>query len=429
MNRIFAKENRSALLLITVAALGYFVDIYDLILFNVVKKESLISLGYTSETDLKNYGLQLFNWQMGGMLVGGILWGILGDKKGRLKVLFGSILLYSAANVANAFVDNITSYAIIRFIAGVGLAGELGAGITLVAEVMSKETRGYGTMIIVTFGALGAVLAAIVGGESAGISNVIESITDIHLENWQVAYVIGGVLGLLLLALRIGTFESDMYKKVHHEEVSRGDFLSLFKNKTIFLKYLKCILIGLPVWYAIGILIALAENFGGSLLNVDGKVINGQAVMYAYLGLSVGDLISGMLSQLFKSRRKVVILYLFFSAVVMWMYFGTTAGRSADWFYFVCFLVGAGTGFWALFVTIAAEQFGTNIRSTVTTTVPNFVRGAVIPITASFKALEGSIGTLNAAVFVGIVCLLLSFWAIWGVDETFSKELNYTETM
>ena len=429
MNRIFAKENRSALLLITVAALGYFVDIYDLILFNVVKKESLISLGYTSETDLKNYGLQLFNWQMGGMLVGGILWGILGDKKGRLKVLFGSILLYSAANVANAFVDNITSYAIIRFIAGVGLAGELGAGITLVAEVMSKETRGYGTMIIVTFGALGAVLAAIVGGESAGISNVIESITTIHLENWQVAYVIGGVLGLLLLALRIGTFESDMYKKVHHEEVSRGDFLSLFKDKTIFLKYLKCILIGLPVWYAIGILIALAENFGGSLLNVDGKVINGQAVMYAYLGLSVGDLISGLLSQLFKSRRKVVMLYLGFSAIVMWMYFGTTAGRSADWFYFVCFLVGAGTGFWALFVTIAAEQFGTNIRSTVTTTVPNFVRGAVIPITASFKALEGSIGTLNAAVFVGIVCLLLSFWAIWGVDETFSKELNYTETM
>lgn len=429
MNRIFAKENRSALLLITVAALGYFVDIYDLILFNVVKKESLISLGYTSETDLKNYGLQLFNWQMGGMLVGGILWGILGDKKGRLKVLFGSILMYSAANVANAFVDNITSYAIIRFIAGVGLAGELGAGITLVAEVMSKETRGYGTMIIVTFGALGAVLAAIVGGESAGISNIIESATSIHLENWQVAYVVGGVLGLLLLALRIGTLESDMYKKVHQEEVSRGDFLSLFSNKTIFLKYLKCILIGLPVWYAIGILIALAENFGGSLLSVNGKVINGQAVMYAYLGLSVGDLISGMLSQLFKSRRKVVMLYLGFSAIVMWMYFGTTAGRSADWFYFVCFLVGAGTGFWALFVTIAAEQFGTNIRSTVTTTVPNFVRGAVIPITASFKALEGSIGTLNAAVFVGVICLLLSFWAIWGVDETFSKELNYTETM
>ena len=429
MNRIFAKENRSALLLITVAALGYFVDIYDLILFNVVKKESLISLGYTSEADLKNYGLQLFNWQMGGMLVGGILWGILGDKKGRLKVLFGSILMYSAANVANAFVGDITSYAIIRFIAGVGLAGELGAGITLVAEVMSKETRGYGTMIIVTFGALGAVLAAIVGGESAGISNMIESATSIHLENWQVAYVVGGVLGLLLLALRIGTLESDMYKKVHQEEVSRGDFLSLFSSKTIFLKYLKCILIGLPVWYAIGILIALAENFGGSLLQVNGKVVNGQAVMYAYLGLSAGDLISGLLSQLFKSRRKVVMLYLFFSAVVMWMYFGTTAGRSADWFYFVCFLVGTGTGFWALFVTIAAEQFGTNIRSTVTTTVPNFVRGAVIPITAGFKALEAPMGTLGAAVFVGVICLLLSLWAVWGVDETFSKELNYTETM
>lgn len=430
MKSLFHPQNRQALLLVTVAALGYFVDIYDLILFNVVKRESLLSLGITQEDQLKNTGIMLFNFQMGGMLVGGLLWGILGDKKGRLKVLFGSILMYSLANVLNAFVTDIPSYALIRFVAGVGLAGELGAGITLVSEVMSKETRGYGTMIIVTFGALGAVLAGLVGGEGTWFAQIIESASGIVLQNWQVAYIIGGLLGLMLLVLRIGTLESAMYRELHHEQVKRGDFLALFKKRDTAVKYIQCILIGLPVWYAVGILIALAENFGGdALLGVTGKVSNANAVMYAYLGLSAGDLLSGILSQWMKSRRKVVMLYLAFSVVVVWMYFFTTGGRSPSWFYFVCFLVGTGTGFWALFVTIAAEQFGTNIRSTVTTTVPNFVRGAVIPISAGFKLLEGPAGTIGSALIVGAICIALAFWAILGVKESFGKDLNYVEAL
>lgn len=430
MKELFEARNRSALLLIIVAALGYFVDIYDLILFNVVKRDSLISLGISDPELLKNTGISLFNWQMGGMLVGGLLWGVLGDKKGRLKVLFGSILMYSAANVANAFVDSISAYAAVRFIAGVGLAGELGAGITLVSEIMSKENRGYGTMIIVTFGALGAVLAGLVGGESTLIAHFLESNFHWTLENWQLAYIIGGVLGLLLLALRVGTLESEMYQKLHHETVKRGDFLALLSNRKRVLKYVQCILIGLPVWYAVGILIALAEYFGAAeLLGIAGNVSNAEAVMYAYLGLSAGDLLSGILSQLMRSRRKVVMLYLAFSVAVMFLYFFGTSGGSAAWFYFVCFLVGTGTGFWALFVTIAAEQFGTNIRSTVTTTVPNFVRGAVIPISAGFKALEGPLGTVGSALCVGMICILLSLWAIMQVKETFGKDLNYTEVM
>jgi len=416
-------------LLIIVAALGYFVDIYDLILFNVVKKESLISLG-VAEAALKDTGILLFNWQMGGMLVGGILWGILGDKKGRLKVLFGSILLYSFANVLNAFVTDIPSYAAIRFIAGVGLAGELGAGITLVSEVMSKENRGYGTMIIVTFGALGAVLAAVVGGEGRMIAAAIEDVTGVLLANWQVAYIIGGALGLFLLILRFGTLESKMFKNLNHSGVKRGEFLSLFKTRTQFIKYLKCICIGLPVWYAIGILIALAESFTGSqFLGISGKVLNAQAVMYAYLGLSAGDLLSGLLSQLLKSRKKVVILYMALSAVMVWMYFFTTKGSSPEYFYFICFMVGAATGYWALFVTIAAEQFGTNIRSTVTTTVPNFVRGAVIPITAGFKFFEGPLGTLGSALLIGAICIGLALLSTLGIEETFGKDLNYTEVL
>jgi len=424
-----APIEKKTILLIVVASLGYFVDIYDLILFNVVKKESLIALGITNPAQLKSISIDLFNWQMGGMLLGGILWGILGDKKGRIKVLFGSILMYSIANIANAFVDNVEAYAIIRFIAGVGLAGELGAGITLVSEVMSKENRGYGTMIIVTFGALGAVLAALVGGEGHFIAGAIQNATGIILANWQVAYIVGGALGLVLLLMRIGTLESGMFKGLHSAGVKRGDFLSLFKNPKLFKTYLNCILIGLPVWYIIAVLVALAEDFARpSVLNVPG-IVNGQAVMYAYLGLSAGDLLSGLLSQWWRSRKKVVALYLAMSMTLVLLYLFTTSGNSSTYFYVIMFLIGVATGYWALFVSIAAEQFGTNIRSTVTTTVPNFVRGAVIPITASFKLMEAPLGTVGSALVVGVVCIGLAAFALRGLEETFAKDLDYIETL
>jgi putative MFS transporter len=421
---------RQTLVLIVVAALGYFVDIYDLILFNVVKKESLLALGIRDPAQIKNIGISLFNWQMGGMLLGGLLWGILGDKKGRLKVLFGSILLYSAANVFNAFVTDIPTYALVRFIAGIGLAGELGAGITLVSEVMSKENRGYGTMIIVTFGALGAVLAALVGGEGHAIQDVIHRVSGFTIANWQVAYIIGGILGLMLLLLRLGTLESGMFRNLHQQEVGRGQFLKLFSKKETAFRYINCILIGLPVWYAIGILIALAENFAGAgALGITGKVVNGQVVMYAYLGLSVGDLLSGLLSQVWRSRKKVVLLYLALSVTLMLVYLFFSKGKSAEYFYLICFLVGAATGYWALFVSIAAEQFGTNIRSTVTSTVPNFVRGAVIPITGSFRLLEGSLGTIGSALAVGCVCIGLAAFSMFALKDTFGKDLDYIETL
>lgn len=424
-----APIEKNVLLLIVVAALGYFVDIYDLILFNVVKKESLLALGITDPVQLKSISIDLFNWQMGGMLVGGILWGVLGDKKGRIKVLFGSILMYSIANIANAFVDNVEAYALIRFIAGVGLAGELGAGITLVSEVMSKENRGYGTMIIVTFGALGAVLAALVGGEGHFIADAIRDTTGIILANWQVAYIVGGALGLVLLVMRIGTLESSMFKGLHSAGVKRGEFLSLFKKPKLFKTYLNCILIGLPVWYIIAVLVALAEDFARpSVLNIPG-IVNGQAVMYAYLGLSAGDLLSGLLSQWWRSRKKVVALYLAMSLTLVLLYLFSTGGRSSTYFYVIIFLVGVATGYWALFVSIAAEQFGTNIRSTVTTTVPNFVRGAVIPITASFKLMETALGSIASALVVGIVCIGLAAFALRGLKETFAKDLNYIETL
>lgn len=422
-------SNKNALLLVTVAALGYFVDIYDLVLFNVVKKESLmqIMVGASAET-IKSTGIYLFNCQMIGMLIGGILWGMLGDKKGRLSVLFGSILLYSVANIVNAFVIDINTYAIVRVIAGIGLAGELGAGITLVSETMSKENRGYGTMIIVTFGALGAVVAAVVGAEGQAIGQFLESIFGSPFANWQVAYIVGGALGVLLLLLRIGTIESGMFKNVLHAKVDRGNIFILFNNRDRFLKYLKCILVGLPIWYTIGLLVNNSQEIFSVALNIQGKVLNGECVKYCYIGLSVGDLISGLMSQWLKSRRKVVFLYLFINLLLVICFLFFANGITANAFYLLCFLLGTATGYWAIFVTIAAEQFGTNIRSTVANTVPNFVRGSVPLITMLFTALLTiNITNTMAALVVGVLCIGLALWATWGIKETFGKELDYAE--
>lgn len=404
-------------LVVLVAALGYFVDIYDLQLFNVVSKTSIRGIGITDPEVVDRYDYILFLWQMSGMLVGGLLWGILGDQKGRKSVLFGSILLYSLANVANAFVVNLDQYAFIRFMAGIGLAGELGAAITLVSEIMHREHRGFGTMLIVTMGALGAVAAALISNNPFHFFG---------LEPWQVAYLIGGGLGLLLLFLRVGTYESGMFDELKkRKEVKKGNFLMLFTEKNRLKKYIACILIGLPVWYCIGILIKFSEKFAG-ITGVAGDVKVGFAIMYAYIGLSVGDLLSGILSQVFKSRKKVIMGYLW-GTVLLVSIFLFAKGLSVNSYYFLCFLLGCATGYWALFVTVASEQFGTNIRATVTTTVPNFVRGAVVPITLGFKSIELSSGSVYGAVIVGVICIGLAMVATMSVKETFSKDLDYLE--
>lgn len=426
-----SEKNKSFLtwFIIVIAACGYFVDIYDLILFNVVKKDSLeVILQGASAEELKSTGIFLFNIQMTGMLIGGLLWGILGDKRGRLSVLFGSILLYSIANIANAFVTTLPLYAFVRLLAGIGLAGELGAGVTLVSETMDKEDRGWGTMIIVSFGALGAVAAAMVGARGEVIGALLQNLFHVSFANWQVAYIMGGVLGLFLLMLRVGAIESGMYKSIQHSEVNRGDITMLFTSRERFIKYVKCILVGLPIWFIVGLIVANSEAIWAKELGVQGKVVNGSAVMYSYFGLCFGDIISGVLSQLMRSRRKVVIIYLGICFISVAYFFFFAHGVTPAGFYFLTFLLGAATGFWALFVTIAAEQFGTNIRSTVANTTPNFVRGSVPLITGLFQLLVSlAVGTILSAFIVGLICLSLSFWAIYSMPETFGKDLDYVE--
>lgn len=403
------QRNRSIFsLAVIVASLGYFVDIYDLVLFGIIRVSSLSGLGLSPD-QIREKGLLLINVQMAGMLIGGILWGVLGDKKGRLKVLFGSIVLYSVANFANGLVHGIDGYMLWRFLAGLGLAGELGAGVTLVAEILPREKRGYGTMLIPTIGVSGAVVAGFVA----------------EAFSWRSCYFIGGGLGLLLLLLRLGVLESGMFNTMKQQSVSKGNFLSLFTQGKRFVKYLKCILIGLPTWYVIGILVFFSNDFAQQM-GVTGKVNPATSVMMSYAGLVVGDFLSGIVSQIWKSRKKTVVLFLLLTAGVTAAYFCLYHATPRA-FYGICFALGVTVGYWAIFVTIAAEQFGTNLRATVTTTVTNFVRAMLIPISALYAVLQHGMSLYASGAVVGALCLAVALVAAFSIEETFHKDLNYSE--
>ena len=398
---------------VIVAALGYFVDIYDLLLFSIVRKSSLSSMGVPDD-QLLIQGEFLLQVQMTGLLVGGLIWGIMGDKRGRLSVLFGSILLYSIANIANGFAVTVDQYAVLRFIAGIGLAGELGAGITLVSEVLPTRLRGYGTTLVASVGLMGAVMA-----------NFVAKTFD-----WQIAYFIGGGLGLLLLIARVSVFESGVFLKLKEQAIQRGNFLQLFSSSVRFKRFMGCIFIGLPIWFTIGILITFSPEFAKAL-HISGTVAAGDAVMYSYIGLAVGDLSSGLISQAVRSRKKVVLFYIVLTLAVILLYL-FTPGRSVPYFYFTCFLLGVGIGYWALFVTIAAEQFGTNLRSTVATTVPNFIRGTVVPLTIAFRFLRELLGgddssVIYGALIIGIFTIIVALVALQAIQETFGRDMNFLE--
>jgi len=393
---------------VIVAALGYFVDIYDLLLFSIIRKPSLASLGLSPDLVVTK-GELILGIQMAGLMIGGIIWGIMGDKKGRLSVLFGSIILYSLANILNGFVQNVNQYATIRFIAGLGLAGELGAGITLVSELLSKEKRGIGTSLVAGIGLTGAVVAYFVSREF----------------DWRVCYYIGGGLGIFLLALRVSVFESGMFHQIKQLPVSRGNFLMFFTNRKRLKKYLLSILIGLPTWYIIGVLVSFSDKFAEEF-GITEKVSPGKAVMYAYAAIAIGDVLIGLVSQWLKSRKKALFIFYAITSIFILLFFLQKNGSAAQ-MYIICGGLGFGTGFWAIFVTMGAEQFGTNLRATAATTIPNMVRGALPLILLMFNGIRSTTGYVTGGWITGLVVMLISIVAIIMIDETFGKDLNYVE--
>lgn len=403
------KDLKSILnLTVFVAALGYFVDMFDITLYGVVRMASLNDMGLTDPKEILQAGIHIYNMQAIGMMIGGIIWGIIADKKGRLSVMFASILLYSLGNIANAFVWDIHSYAVCRLITGIGLAGELGAAITLVSESLPKEIRGLGTTIVATLGLLGAVAAALFGQHFA----------------WKTAYLIGGGMGILLLFTRFRMFESGLFAKAHDKHISRGNIFMLFTRKR-FGKYLLCIFLGIPIYFITGILFTFSPELTSSL-NLSAPITAGNALLFGTIGLALGDMTSGLLSQILSSRKKSIAinLTLAFAGMLIYLF---SFGASPTLIYFLCFFIGVTAGYWAVLVTMAAEQFGTNLRGTVASTVPNFVRGSAALIAGSFGWLKNSMSILHAAMTLGLICFTLAFFAVWRLDESFAKDLDYYE--
>ncbi len=403
---------------VIVAALGYFVDIYDLQLFGIVRVQSLESLGLSTKEEISSVGTTIINFQMIGLLLGGILWGILGDKKGRLSVLFGSIITYSLANIACGmiphieFMDKIEAYKWLRFIAGIGLAGELGAGITLVSEILPKQLRAIGTSLVAGVGLLGAVVATFTVRLSG---------------DWTVAYFIGGGLGVALLLLRVGVIESGIFKDVvGKKHVQRGNFFAFFMNWERFVTYMKCIGIGIPLWFCIGILVYLSNEFGEAL-GITEKIDPGLSIMWAYIGISIGDFGSGFFSHALHSRKKAIAFMMSFALICVLVLLFSGIVKNANMFYGLCCCLGFGTGYWAMFVTVAAEQFGTNLRATAATTIPNMVRGSVVLMTISYKFFKPTQGIIMAGAIVGLICFAIGFYSTLTIKETHNKDLDFLE--
>ncbi len=400
-------------LAVIVAALGYFVDIYDLLLFTIVKKTSMLAVGATDATMLAD-STKVINWQMVGLLLGGIVWGILGDKKGRLSVLFGSIILYSVANFATGFIHTVNQYAICRFVAGVGLAGELGAGITLVSELLPQKKRGIGTSMVAGIGLFGAVAAYF---------------TYRFTGDWRLCYKIGGLLGIVLLFLRIKVAESGMFTQVKEQKnIVKGNFLMFFTNGQRFKKYVLAILIGLPTWYVIGILVNQSDRFAKAMFG-SSTIDSGRSIMFAYAAIAIGDIAVGFVCQFFKSRKKGLLLFYVLTMICLLLFF-SGYNNSDSSMYLYCTLLGFSTGFWAIFVTMGAEQFGTNLRATAATTIPNMVRGALPLINMMFLDLfqkNWGWAIIKSGIVTGVIVMTVTLVAFYFTEETYHKDLNYTE--
>ena len=395
---------------VIVAALGYFVDIYDLLLFSITRIESLRSFGLSPE-QITIEGESILIWQMAGLMIGGIVWGMMGDKKGRLSVLFGSIILYSLANIANGFVQNTEQFRFIRFIAGLGLAGELGAGITLVSELVVKEKRGIATSLVAGLGLTGAVAAFIIK------------------ENfeWRTCYFIGGGMGLLLLVLRLSVFESGMFHEVRQMDVKRGNIWMLFNNRDRLKRYILSILIGLPTWFVIGVLVSFSSEFG-KWMNIKEKIDPGRAIMYAYTAIAIGDIFIGFVSQWLRSRKKALYLFYVITGIFILLFFTILWNGTAERMYWICAGLGFGTGFWAIFITMGAEQFGTNLRATAATTIPNMVRGMLaVFILPLFQMLRSVTDYYTGGWLAAVIIMLITVVAALFLEETFNKDLNFVE--
>ena len=408
MSQEETKISKTVVLAVVASSLGFFVDLYDIIIVSVVRQASLLSMG-VPESELLSKGIWLLNLQMVGMLTGGFLWGILGDKKGRITVLFGSILLYSLATFACAYAQTYELYLLLRFIAGVGLAGELGAAITLTTEILPQKYRGIGPAVIASFGMLGAIFGSLIGGNFS----------------WEFTYQLGGIMGFVLLFLRLGLLESGFYNRLKDMTAEKGNVLLLFRNKKLFKKYISVILMGFPGWFVNGVVMTFTPEIAKAMgMTTIPKV--SIVFMVFFIGFTFGDFSCGMVSQWLKSRKKAIKIYLGSFAVLLALYF--MIGKTSEmWYYGLFLLLGISAGYTIVLLTLAAEQTGTNLRSTATTSALNLLRASVIPQTIAFTYFNSVFGAYHAAIIVGVLSISIAAWAYTNLEETFHNNLDFVE--
>lgn len=392
---------------VVTAALGTLVDILDLTLFQSVRVASLKDLGVSPDA-LFRTGIMLLNIQLAGLLIGGLLWGVIADRRGRRSVLFASILMYSLTTLACAWVSSVPMYAALRFIGGIGLAGEMGAGVTLIVEVMGRENRGYGTTICAAAGVSGAI-----GG----------GMLATHLP-WRTAYIIGGLLGLGLFLLRATTSESSMFARSRAESRGRGG-LAIFRQWKTAKRFLLSLAIGLPIFFVLLIIAPFAPEIGAAL--APGHAVTAAVGTGAVaVGLTLGDVFSGLLSQKLRSRKRPIAINLGLLSVLLLIFFFVPIPGDKP-FSLLIVALGVAAGYFVLFLTNAAEQFGTNLRGTAAISAPNIMRAMVIPMTILMKGLSPSVGLRGALVIISGVSIAIALLALRALPETFGRDLDFDE--
>jgi MFS transporter, putative metabolite:H+ symporter len=396
------------LLMLAVAALGYFVDVYDLLIFGAERVESLQAVGVPKE-DMKDVGILILNFQMAGLILGGFLFGILADKLGRLKVLFASILLYSVANIANAFVTTVPAFAGARFFAGIGLAGELGVALSWISESLERRQRTIATMIVSAIGLFGGIAAALVGSVC----------------HWKTSYIIGGVMGLILLVLRISVKESKIFIKNQFKDIKRGDLIELFGSRKQLYKYLLCVFAGAPAVVFINLYITLTPEFALAF-GITEPVSVSTAIMVYLMVFAVSDILCGFLSKLMQKRKGPLLIYACMQ-IFATAYFLLAPPDTAMGYYYRCAFLGFSIGYWGILITNSVEQFGTNIRATVATSTPNLIRGLTIPASLIFTNLIPAYGLVRSGAIVGFSLIVISIISILLLKDKFENNLNFTE--
>jgi MFS transporter, putative metabolite:H+ symporter len=381
---------------------GYFIDIFDLVLFSTLRISSFEELKITDPT---YWTVVFFNLQMTGILVGGIFWGKMADIKGRSWSFMGTILVFSIANIINGLTSSLTVYGICRFIAGFGLAGEMGSGIALICEKVPDEKRSLYLGFVSSLGCIGAVLSGWLG----------------DIVYWRYLFIGSGFAGILLTLLRKNLLEPDLFRKTATLNIPRGQWKTLFQSPPDLIRFILLIFLGIPMWYIIGILWSFSTEMTSTIgLNI---FTSGQAILWGYVGVWMGDMLMPFVSQFLKSRIFTIQICLIMMLLGV-IYLFQFQPHSLLSFQLTHIFLGFTIGYWAVYATLCGESFGTNIRALTSTSLPSLIRFSSIPMMIIYQYGRDE-NELNIALGMGLTVLCISMITTYFIKDTFQKDIDF----